>query len=90
MLNIEERVTFDTNEKTVLTKEDIDRLLEEIGVAETQDKAKALMHELQTEFWNDLPVINIGLFNNTDAYSEKVTGFKNFIGPVFWNVSVEE
>ena len=30
MLNIEERVTFDTNEKTVLTKEDIDRLLEEI------------------------------------------------------------
>ncbi|WP_281243903.1 hypothetical protein [Alteribacillus iranensis] len=29
-MNIEERVTVDTDEKTVLTKEDIDRLLEEI------------------------------------------------------------
>lgn len=69
---------------------EIDRLLEEIGKAESQDEAKALTDELQTVFWNDLPVINLGLFNNTDAYSEKVTGFKNFIGPVFWNVSIEE
>lgn len=69
---------------------EIDRLLDEIGRAENQDEAKALMHELQTEFWNDLPVINLGLFNNTDAYNEKVKGFKNFVGPVLWNVSIEE
>lgn len=69
---------------------EMDELLEEIGDAATQEEAKEAVAKLQEEFWEYLPVVNLGLFKNTDGYSDKVSGFENFIGPTIWNVSVEE
>jgi peptide/nickel transport system substrate-binding protein len=67
---------------------EMDKLLEEISTAKSQEEAKALTEELQKVFWEYLPVINVGTYNNITAYDEKVQGFKTFIGPVLWNVSV--
>lgn len=67
----------------------IDQLLDQISSAKTQDETKALIRELQQEFWQYLPVINLGTYKNVNACSDKVKGFKWFIGPVLWNVSIE-
>jgi peptide/nickel transport system substrate-binding protein len=68
---------------------DIDRLLDEIQAAPTQEEAKALYSELQQIMWEDLPVINLGRNYRVSAYSEKVHGIKQMLGPIFWNVSIE-
>lgn len=69
---------------------ELDQYLEDISNATSQEEATAIAEQLQEEFWDYLPLIILGLFKNTDGYSEKVQGFQNFIGPVLWNVSVEE
>ncbi|MDQ0340984.1 peptide/nickel transport system substrate-binding protein [Caldalkalibacillus uzonensis] len=68
----------------------IDGLLSDIESAESQEEAKALYAQLQQELWEYLPIINVGTYSKINGISEKVKGFRDFIGPVVWNVSVEE
>lgn len=69
---------------------EIDQLLIDIQNAPTQEEAKALYAQLQQTFWEYLPIINVGTYNKINGMSEKVKGFRDFIGPVVWNVSVEK
>jgi peptide/nickel transport system substrate-binding protein len=68
---------------------EFDRLLEEIKSQDTQEKAKEKYTELQQLMWEDLPVINVTKNNRVSAYSETVKGYKEFIGPIFWNTTVQ-
>ncbi|GGK29511.1 peptide ABC transporter substrate-binding protein [Caldalkalibacillus thermarum] len=69
---------------------EFDRLLDEIKAQTSQEEAKALYAELQQLMWEDLPIINIGRNLRVSAYSDKVQGYQEFKGPVFWNVSISE
>jgi peptide/nickel transport system substrate-binding protein len=64
---------------------EIDRLLGEIEVQKTQEDTKKVFEELQTVLWEDLPVINAGVYFRVSAYSENVKGYEEFVGPIFWN-----
>ncbi|WP_368653181.1 ABC transporter substrate-binding protein [Ornithinibacillus sp. 4-3] len=70
--------------------EKIDQYLDDISKAPTMEEASALASDLQEEFWDYLPIINVGLFHNVAGMKENVTGFRNFIGPLLWNVGIEE
>lgn len=69
--------------------DEIDRLLEEIKAAKTQEEAKELYAQIQQIMWEDVPVINVGKNHRVSAYSEKVKGYDEFLGPIFWNVTVK-
>lgn len=69
---------------------EIDQLLIDIQNAPNQEEAKKLYEKLQQTFWEYLPIINIGNYYKINGMSEKVKGFRDFIGPVVWNVSVEK
>jgi|HigsolmetaAR203D_1030402.scaffolds.fasta_scaffold04149_5 peptide/nickel transport system substrate-binding protein len=69
---------------------EIDRYLDEIRAASNQEEATAKFKELQAIIWDDLPVINIGMTYFISSYSNKVKGYSEFMGPIFWNVSVEK
>lgn len=71
---------------------EIDRLVEEIRVAETQEEASALYDELQAEVWNYLPAIKFGDKNFFYAVSDRVEGFKDLMGmgKILWNVEKVE
>ena len=59
--------------------------------AATPEELKALNDKLHEEFWNYLcPLVNIGNYSKITGINEKVKGYYDFIGPVVWNVSVEE
>jgi peptide/nickel transport system substrate-binding protein len=67
---------------------EIDTLLDEIRFAESQEVATAKFKDLQTLVWKDLPVINVGTANFISSYSDKVKGYSEFMGPIFWNTSI--
>ena len=69
---------------------EIDRLLNEIKVEENSDEALALTAELQKVMWEDLPIINIGHNSRVSGYSEKLEGYNQMLGPIFWNVSLKK
>jgi peptide/nickel transport system substrate-binding protein len=69
---------------------EIDQLLVDIQYAPSQAEARALYSQLQQKFWEYLPIINVGTYNKINGMSDKVKGFRDFIGPVVWNVSVEK
>ncbi|WP_088032224.1 ABC transporter substrate-binding protein [Evansella clarkii] len=66
-----------------------DELLDEIKLAQDQEEAKEIYEELQQELWEDLPVINVGKSLRVSAYGDHVKGYTDFMGPNFWNVTVE-
>lgn len=68
----------------------IDQLLADIKAAPSQDEATAKFKELQAVIWEDLPVINIGMTNLISSYSNKIKGYSEFMGPIFWNTSIEK
>ncbi|MBM7632822.1 ABC transporter substrate-binding protein [Geomicrobium sediminis] len=70
--------------------EELDRLLDEIKLQETQEDARAVFAELQEQFYEDLPMINIGKFHTITSMDENVEGFDELVGPIFWNVSVND
>ncbi|ASV68111.1 MULTISPECIES: ABC transporter substrate-binding protein [Cytobacillus] len=65
---------------------EIDQLLEEIRVANEED-IQGLNDQLHEELWEYLPVVNLGKNSRVSGYSEKISGYTNFLGPNFWNVS---
>lgn len=69
---------------------EIDRLLGEIRNAANQEEATKKFEELQAVIWTELPVINIGMTNFISSYSTKVNGYSEFMGPIFWNTSIDE
>ncbi|RSK36512.1 ABC transporter substrate-binding protein [Bhargavaea beijingensis] len=69
---------------------DIDRLLDEINVAASQDEAKELYAQLQQLMWEDLPIINTGTNSRVSGYSKDLSGYTNLSGPNFWNVSINQ
>lgn len=68
---------------------EIDRLLDEIKVQNTQEKSKELYAQIQQIMWEDVPVINVGKNHRVSAYSDKIKGYDEFLGPIFWNVSAK-
>jgi len=69
---------------------EIDRLYEEIQNAETQEIGTQKWEELQALIWEDLPLINIGLVYFISTYSEDLEGYVEHMGPIFWNVSINQ
>lgn len=69
---------------------EIDRYLDEIRAAKSQEEATKLFEELQAIIWEDLPVINVGMAYFISSYSEKVKGYSEFMGPIFWNTYIEK
>ncbi|MBM7634751.1 ABC transporter substrate-binding protein [Geomicrobium sediminis] len=63
---------------------------DEIDQAETQEEALALFEELQELFYEDVPVVNIGHYDNVEAVSDRLIDYELLMGPIFWNVQVEE
>lgn len=70
--------------------DELDRLLEEIKLAEDPEAATALSAELHEVLWEDLPVINTGHNSRVSGYSENLEGYNQMLGPIFWNVSINE
>ncbi|MDF1507998.1 ABC transporter substrate-binding protein [Robertmurraya sp. DFI.2.37] len=68
---------------------EIDRLIGEIRNASSQEEATAKFEQLQATIWTELPVINIGMTNFISSFSNKVKGYSEFMGPIFWNTSIE-
>lgn len=69
---------------------DFDRILNHMDSANTEEKLRILKGELHEELWNDSPAIHIGSFSKVTGINEKVKGYRDFLGPVILNVSVEE
>ena len=69
---------------------EIDRLLDEIKTAKSQDEAKVLYSELQQIIWEYLPVINVGKNSRVSGHSKDLKGYTNLLGPNFWNVTISE
>lgn len=67
---------------------EIDKLLTKIRASTSQKEAKSAFEELQKVFWDEYPVLVIGETMQIDAISNKVKGFKNFNGPLYWNTSI--
>lgn len=69
---------------------EIDQILDDMETAATPEEVKELNDKLHEEFWNYMPLVNIGNYSKVTGINEKVKGYQDFIGPVVWNVSVEE
>jgi peptide/nickel transport system substrate-binding protein len=69
---------------------EIDSLLDQINAEENPDKSKALTADLQQVMWEDLPIINVGHNSRVSGYSEKLEGYNQMLGPIFWNVSLNK
>jgi peptide/nickel transport system substrate-binding protein len=67
---------------------ELDKLLAKIKDSTTQAEAKAAFAELQAVFWQENPVLVIGHYLQITATSNKVKGFQDFNGPLFWNTSI--
>jgi peptide/nickel transport system substrate-binding protein len=68
----------------------LDKLLDDIQRSPSIQAAKPLVDQLQAEVWDDLPIIKIGNKQDITAISDRVKGFSNVIGPIFWNVSISK
>lgn len=66
--------------------DEIDVLLDEMMIASTDERAKELFSELQSENWSYLPAVKFGDFKQVIAYRSQIEGFEYFHGPMLWNV----
>lgn len=65
-------------------------LLTDIENATNLEEAKQKWDELQLYAWQYLPVTSLGGFTTFYATTDKINGFSTFLGPVFWNVSINK
>ncbi|EZH67520.1 ABC transporter substrate-binding protein [Bacillaceae bacterium JMAK1] len=70
--------------------ETIDENLGLITQAESLQSAAPYIDELQQEVWDDLPITKIGNIQALLAVSDDVSGYSDLIGPILWNVSIDE
>lgn len=68
---------------------EIDALLNQIQASPSIAEAKLLIDQLNQKNWDYLPIIKIGNIQNLIAIRDKVKGLGDLIGPVLWNVWLE-
>jgi peptide/nickel transport system substrate-binding protein len=66
------------------------KYFEDFNAAPTREEAKRRWDILQGYSWEYLPLINVGHFNYTHAWNEKVENVTAFGGLYFWNTSVRK
>ncbi|MEK5057392.1 ABC transporter substrate-binding protein [Paenibacillus shunpengii] len=69
---------------------EIDNLLGEIQAAASIEEAKPLVEQLNEKNWEYLPIIKLGNIQNLIAVRDNVKGFDDLVGPILWNVSLDE
>ncbi|WP_375519865.1 ABC transporter substrate-binding protein [Paenibacillus medicaginis] len=69
---------------------EIDELLAQIQVAPSIEAAKPLVDELNRKNWEYLPIIKLGNIQNLIAVRDNVKGFDDLVGPILWNVWIDE
>ncbi|WP_368653178.1 ABC transporter substrate-binding protein [Ornithinibacillus sp. 4-3] len=69
---------------------EIDGYIDAIQASENQEEAKAIMIDLQEEFWNYLPIIKVGNKMDIAAVRTEVSGYDTTVGPILWNISISE
>lgn len=69
---------------------EIDDLIDKITETTSQEEAKQFTEELQEEFWDYLPILKPGNRLNITAHRTNVEGYEALIGPILWNVSIED
>ncbi|MFD1929180.1 ABC transporter substrate-binding protein [Sporosarcina siberiensis] len=70
--------------------DEMDRLIEEIINATNQEEIVALTAEFQKEFWDYLPIIKPGNSVEISSYRTEIEGFDYLVGPILWNVTINE
>nr|WP_265181794.1 ABC transporter substrate-binding protein [Geomicrobium sp. JCM 19055] len=70
--------------------EELDILLDEIKAQPTQEEAFEVFEELQVQFYEDMPMLNIGKSSGLSAIRSNVHNFEDLVGPVIWNTSIED
>ncbi len=66
---------------------EIDKLLDQLMIAPSDEEAKEIFGKLQEESWNYLPAIKFGDYDSVAAVRTNVKNFEMFHGPVFWNTT---
>lgn len=69
--------------------EEIDNAILNIRNAKSAEEAKEHTINLQTAFWEYLPIIKVGNSTEITGYRSSVKGFEYLVGPILWNVSIE-
>lgn len=65
--------------------------MEDIELAKDHEEAKELWDTLQLYAWEEhLPTIQLGGFSKVYSLNNKIKGVETLVGPIFWNVTVEE
>lgn len=65
---------------------DLDRLLDSINGAGSQEEAKGYFEELQEEFYNYQPIIKFGNKTTVTTTQSNIEGMQFLHGVIFWNV----
>jgi peptide/nickel transport system substrate-binding protein len=68
----------------------IDSLMAQIQQAGSQEEALELTAELQEEFWNYLPIVKPGNSVEIISHSSGLSGYDYLVGPILWNISINE
>ncbi|WP_368653140.1 ABC transporter substrate-binding protein [Ornithinibacillus sp. 4-3] len=64
--------------------------IKEIENAASIEESREIWEDLQAYNWDYLPVINLGGTSTLYGISDKVQGLESPLGPLFWNVTIEE
>ncbi|MBM7632827.1 ABC transporter substrate-binding protein [Geomicrobium sediminis] len=70
--------------------EELDRLLDEIKEQPTQEEAFEVFEELQVQFYEDMPMLNIGKSSGLTGVRSNVHNYEDLIGPILWNTTIED
>lgn len=65
-------------------------LMKKVNGAPTKEEAKKYWDEAQGLSWQYLPIVNLGDDYLLTVATDKVKGFKSFLGPVVWNTTVSK
>ncbi|MFF2481673.1 ABC transporter substrate-binding protein [Paenibacillus sp. NPDC058071] len=74
----------------LLKSDKLNELLQGIRVAESIEAARPVIDEVHNFIYSEVPFSPIGHNRQITALSNKVEGFENILGPIFWNVSIQK
>ncbi|MEK8127746.1 ABC transporter substrate-binding protein [Paenibacillus filicis] len=66
----------------------VQQLFDKIKLASSTKDIRAEVDQVHEFVWSYLPFSIIGQTEQITAISDKVKGFQNVVGPIFWNISV--
>lgn len=67
----------------------MDQLLDQLRGTGSMEESKQVFSQVQSLFWEDVPVIKIGNLHRFNAMHKYVKGFNFFVENKYWNVSVQ-